>query len=86
MRTGRTMAAAISTVRAMNAKWIVAATPVASAAAVARVEPVADQLLSLATPATLGNVAMAYRRFEIPNEARIRELVDCSDRSSRSLC
>jgi predicted phosphoribosyltransferase len=86
MRTGLTMAAAISMVRAMNAKWIVAATPVASAAAVALVEPVADQLLSLATPPTLGNVAMAYRRFEIPNEARIRELVDCSDRSSRSLC
>ena len=86
MRTGRTLAAAISTVRAMNAKRIVAATPVASAAAVGLIGPLADELLSLATPPTLGNVAMAYQRFEVPDETRIRELVDSSDRSSRSLC
>ena len=86
LRTGRTMAAAIRAVRAMSPKRIVAATPVASAAAVGLVEHRADELLSLATPSALGNVAMAYRRFEVPNEARIRELMDRSDRASRSLC
>jgi predicted phosphoribosyltransferase len=86
MRTGRTMAAAIRAVRSMSPTRIVAATPVASAAAIALVEPQADELLSLATPPALGNVAMAYRRFEVPDEARIRELMDRSDRPSRSLC
>ena len=86
MRTGQTMAAAIRTLRAMSPKRIVAATPVASAPAVGLVEPLADELLSLATPPTLGNVAMAYQRFEVPDEARIRELMDRSDRPSRSLC
>ena len=86
MRTGRTMAASIRTVRAMNAKRIVAAAPVGSAAAVALVRPLADELFSLATPSTLGNVAMAYRRFEVPDEARIRELMDQRDRPSSPVC
>ena len=76
MRTGRTMAAAIRAVRTMNPGRIVAATPVGTASAVALVDALADELFRLVTSAALGNVAMAYRRFDVPDEARIRDLLD----------
>jgi predicted phosphoribosyltransferase len=70
----------------MHANRIVAATPVATAVAAGLVEPLADELFRLATPPALGNVAMAYQHFRVPDEAWIRELMDRSDRRSRSLC
>jgi putative phosphoribosyl transferase len=76
LRTGRTMAAAIRAVRTMNPARIIAATPVGAASAVAVVVPLADSVHCVVTPATLGNVAMAYRRFDVPEDSQIRGLVD----------
>ena len=50
-------------------------------AAVALAGAFADQLHCLVTPAFLGNVAMAYRRFDVPDEAQIREMLDRCNRS-----
>ena len=69
MRTGQTMAAAIHAVRTMKPGRIVAATPAGTPSAVALVDALADESFCLMTPASLGNVAMAYRRFDVPDEA-----------------
>ena len=76
MRTGRTMAAAIHAVRTMNPARIIAATPVGTAPAVALVGALAENVHCLVRPATLGNVAMAYRRFDVPEDSQLRGLVD----------
>lgn len=74
MRTGGTMRAAIRAVRSAGAAAVVAAVPVGAAAACAVVEPLADCFLSLRTPEVLGNVAVAYERFDVPGEDQIRAL------------
>jgi len=76
LRTGRTMAAAIHAVRTMNPARIIAATPVGTASAVALVGALAENVHCLVRPATLGNVAMAYRRFDVPEDSQLRGLVD----------
>ncbi len=76
MRTGKTMLAAIEAVRAMQPARIVAAVPVSAGPALAAVAARADRLHSLAAPASLGNVAMAYRRFDVPGDDRIHDLLD----------
>lgn len=76
LRTGQTMAAAIRAVRALNPGRIVVATPVGAASAVALVGALADQVHCLVTPAALGNVAMAYQRFDVPDESHIRGLLE----------
>ena len=76
MRTGQTMAAAIHAVRTMNPARIIAATPVGTAPAVALVGALAENVHCLVRPATLGNVAMVYRRFDVPEDSQIRGLVD----------
>lgn len=88
MRTGQTMAAVIRAVRTMGPGRVVAAIPAGTPSAVERTMPLADDLFCLATSASLGNVAMAYRRFDVPDEARIRDLVDAaaSARSRSRAC
>ena len=76
MRTGRTMAAAIRAVRLMKPGRVVTATPAGTPAAVELVKPLADGSFCLMTSASLGNVAMAYRRFNVPDDGRIGELLD----------
>jgi putative phosphoribosyl transferase len=76
LRTGQTMAAAIRAVRALNPGRVVVATPVGAASAVALVGALADQLHCLVTPASLGNVAMAYQHFDVPDESHIRGLLE----------
>jgi putative phosphoribosyl transferase len=76
MRTGGTMATAIRAVRAMNPRRVVAATPIGASPAVRLVEAAADQLHCLVTSGSLGNVAMAYDRFDVPSDDRIRSLVE----------
>ena len=51
-----------------------AATPAGTPSSVELVNGLADELFCLITSASLGNVAMAYRRFDVPDEHRIREL------------
>ena len=70
------MAAAIHAVRTMNPARIIAATPVGTASAVALVGALAENVHCLVRPATLGNVAMAYRRFDVPEDSQLRGLVD----------
>jgi putative phosphoribosyl transferase len=84
LRTGETMAAAIRAVRATNPGRIVAATPVGAASAMALVGALADQVHCLVTPASLGNVAMAYQSFDVPDDAEIRDLFE--QRVSGSRC
>ena len=63
------MAAAIHAVRTMNPARIMAATPVGTAPAVALVGALADNVaLPRDAPPSLGNVAMAYRRFDVPED------------------
>lgn len=76
MRTGRTMAAAISAVRTLGPGRVVVGIPAATPAAFALIGDLADDCSCLITSASLGNVAMAYRTFDVPDEARIREWCD----------
>ncbi len=76
MRTGQTMAAAIRAVRTMNPARIVAAAPVGTPSATTVAGALADQLHCLVTSDMFGNVAMGYRRFDVPDEARCRTLLD----------
>ena len=76
MRTGQTMAAAIRAVRTMSPRRIVAAIPAGTPPAVELVNTMAEESFCLMTSAAFGNVAMAYRRFDVPDESRIRELFD----------
>ena len=55
---------------------IVAATPAGTPSAVELLNALADESFCLMTSASLGNVAMAYRRFDLPDEGRIGELLD----------
>ena len=44
--------------------------------AVAMAGALADRVHCLVTPASLGNVAMAYRRFDVPDDAQSADLLD----------
>jgi len=76
MRTGTTMAAALRAVRWLNPGRVIAAVPIAAESAIAHVARLADDVHCLATPAALGNVAMAYRRFDVPSDDQVRDLLD----------
>jgi putative phosphoribosyl transferase len=75
MRTGQTMAAAIRAVRLMDPGRVVAATPVGAQSAVAHVARLADEVHSVVTPSVLGNVAMAYARFDVPLDSEIATII-----------
>jgi len=76
MRTGQTMATAIRAVRTMHPRRLVVGTPAGTPSSVELVEPLADELTCLVTSPLLGNVAMVYRRFDVPDDGHIREIVD----------
>jgi len=69
--TGLSMAAAIKAVRSKHVKRLVVALPVASAQAVAMLESLADEVVTLENPAFfLGAVAAHYRTFhQVTNRA-----------------
>jgi putative phosphoribosyl transferase len=75
MRTGGTMRAAVRAVRQLGAARVIAAVPVAAPPACATVEEIADFLVCLATPEPFGHVGMFYRRFEVPRETDVRDLL-----------
>ena len=75
MRTGRTMATAIQAVRSMDPARIVAATPVGAASAVAHVTSLADEVRCVVTAPVLGNVAMAYARFDVSLDSQISAIL-----------
>jgi putative phosphoribosyl transferase len=75
MRTGGTIRDAIRLVRKLEPARIVAAVPIAAADALRTTEAHADEMVCLRTASQLGNVAVAYERFDVPSEERIREML-----------
>jgi len=76
MRTGQTMGSALRAVRSLNPGRVVAAVPVSSPSAVALVGDLTDHLHYVIVSPALGNVAMAYERFDVPDEAAIVKMLD----------
>lgn len=63
LATGATMTAALHAVRARRPAWLVCAVPVAAVEALARVRPLADEVVCLGTPASFHAVGAFYRDF-----------------------
>lgn len=63
LATGATMTAALHAVRARRPALLVCAVPVAPVEALARVRPLADEVVCLGTPASLHAVGAFYRDF-----------------------
>lgn len=79
LATGATMLAAVRAARQAGAATVVAAAPVSSRQAAARVGREADVLVILYTPAELFAVGQFYERFEQLDDADVRRLLG-SDR------
>lgn len=80
MRTGGTMRDAIRLVRKLDPVRVVAAVPISAVDALRKTEPFADEMVCLRTVDPLGNVGMAYDRFDVPTEPRIHDLLGEHDR------
>lgn len=74
MRTGGTMRIGVRAVRALGAKRIIAASPVGTPETRAGVEEVTDEVVCLQW-LPLGNVAMGYRKFDVPVIESVAELI-----------
>ena len=79
--TGKTMSAGVRALRALGAARVAAAVPVCAPEARALVEESCDQLVCLAWPEPFGHVGLWYRDFTRPDEGRIRELLEESERA-----
>lgn len=79
--TGLTMLAGVRALRASGAARVAAAVPVCSPEGSARVEGACDELVCLARPEPFGHVGLWYRDFTRPDEGRIRELLEESERA-----
>ncbi len=79
--TGLTMLTGVRALRASGASRVVAAVPVGSPAGRAAVEEACDELVCLAWPEPFGHVGLWYREFARPDEGRIRELLEESERA-----
>lgn len=75
LATGSTMRAAVEAVRKLGARRIVAAVPVASPDAFARVEEEADECHCAAAPAGFAAVGEFYADFEPTSDAEVRTLL-----------
>lgn len=73
--TGATMIAAIRTVRAAGAKWVVVAVPVASPDRLAVIRPLCDRLLCLEEPEAFWAIGQFYREFTQVEDERVVELL-----------
>ncbi|MHB1870007.1 MAG: phosphoribosyltransferase [Steroidobacteraceae bacterium] len=76
LATGATMLAAVQAARRAGAATIVAAAPVASRQAAARVRREVDSLVVLETPAHLSAVGQWFERFEQLDDNDVRRLLD----------
>ena len=76
LATGATMLAAVQAARRAGAATIVAAAPVASRQAAARVRREVDSLVVLQTPAHLSAVGQWFERFEQLDDNDVRRLLD----------
>lgn len=73
MATGATMVAALQSVRACQPARLICAVPVASAEALARVAPLADEVVCLHRPAVLYAVGQFYRDFPQVDDSEVLE-------------
>jgi predicted phosphoribosyltransferase len=71
LATGATMAAALAWVRKKAPSHLICAVPVASTEGLARMAPLADEVVCLATPAGFSSVGAHYRRFEQVEDADV---------------
>ena len=74
LATGATLRAALQAVRAQHPAWLACALPVASAQGLARVAPLADEVICLRTEPALRSVGQYYRDFEPVDDAAV---LDC---------
>jgi putative phosphoribosyl transferase len=73
--TGATMIAAIRTVRAAGAKWVVVAVPVCAPERLAVIRPLCDRLLCLEEPEAFWAIGQFYRDFTQVEDERVVELL-----------
>ena len=74
LATGSTMLAAIRAARALGARTVIVAVPVASMQAAELVEAEADHLVTLCIPPWLASIGQFYEHFEQTTDA---EVLDC---------
>jgi putative phosphoribosyl transferase len=75
LATGATMEAAVLSLRALDARRVIVAVPVASIEAASRVAAVADELACVITPENLGAVGECYRNFDQTSDAEVTRLL-----------
>jgi putative phosphoribosyl transferase len=75
LATGATMEAAVQSMRALGARQITAAVPVASPEAVARIGAVADDVACVVAPAYFGAVGECYENFDQTTDAEVTQLL-----------
>ncbi|MCA1618804.1 MAG: phosphoribosyltransferase [Acidobacteria bacterium] len=75
VRTGSTMLAAVRAVRSRSPARVVAAAPVADAAARAAVASAVEEFVCLATPEPFGHVGLWYANFRRPPDDEIRAML-----------
>ncbi|HXW10012.1 MAG TPA: phosphoribosyltransferase [Steroidobacteraceae bacterium] len=75
LATGATMAAAVRALRSLAPAMIVAAAPVGSREAFARIEELADRVVCLNAPTFFGSVGSFYEAFDQTNDDEVRELL-----------
>ncbi|MFM8415130.1 MAG: phosphoribosyltransferase [Planctomycetota bacterium] len=73
--TGATMIAALNTVKAGGAKWIVVAVPVAAPDRLDAIRPLCDRLVCLEEPDAFWAIGQFYRDFAQVEDARVVELL-----------
>ena len=73
--TGATMIAALNTVKAGGAKWIVVAVPVGAPERLDAIRPLCDRLVCLEEPQAFWAIGQFYRDFSQVDDARVVELL-----------
>ena len=76
IHTGSTALAAIRALRTMKPARLVVAVPVAAPSSRAAVETAADDVVCLAWPEQFGHVGLWYSNFNVPDEEKIRKMLD----------
>lgn len=73
--TGATMRVALQATRRRNPSWLVLAAPVAAPDTLARLQPEADEVVCVETPAGLGAIGFYYRDFHQVSDAEVTEIL-----------
>lgn len=84
LATGATMAAAVHAVRALEARSVIVAVPVAAPESAERIARIADRLVALRTPMLFGSVGQWYGRFDQTADDEVMRLLAASRRRVES--